>query len=101
MTARYQALKNGTIPIMRLSAPQSVGYTATAGTVSNAAGVACRVVVTSDAYIAFGPSPTATANDHFIPANTPEYFTLADNGLDKVSAIQVAASGTLHVSTIS
>jgi hypothetical protein len=54
-----------------------------------------RVVTTSAAYISIAKSPTATANDVYMPADTPEYFQV--NAGEKVSAIQVSSGGTLHV----
>lgn len=77
---------------------QKVAYTGTAGTISNAVGAdisVVRVVCTTAAYIAIAKSPTATANDVYMPANVPEYFTLRPG--EKVSAIQVSSGGTLHV----
>lgn len=82
-----------------LSTHQSVAYTGTAGTIANAVvSTLVRVVTTTAAYIKIGSSPTATNTDVYIPANTPEYFTIAAG--QKVSAIQVSAGGTLHVTEI-
>jgi len=84
----FQAFKPGT--------HQSVAYTGTAGTISNAVGTSLiRVICTSDAYIAVSSAPTATTSDMLVIANTTEYFVC--NPDDKVSAIQVSAGGTLHV----
>ena len=85
----------------RLGAHQSAAYTGTAGTISNAisSGVnKVRVVVTSAAYIKIGVSPTATSSDVYVSGDSPEYFTCAAG--EKVSAIQVASGGTLHVTEI-
>lgn len=85
----------------RLGTHQSASYTGTAGTITNAitAGVhKVRVVVTTAAFIKIGSSPTATTGDVYMPADSPEYFTVAEG--EKVSAIQSAASGTLHVTEI-
>jgi hypothetical protein len=82
----------------RLGTHQSVAYTGTAGTITNGASngvLKVRVVVTSAAYIKTGASPTATASDVYMAADSPEYFTIAPG--EKVSAIQVSAGGTLHV----
>lgn len=81
---------------------QSVAYTATAGTITNAVGntvTRVRIVVTSAAYISFGTAPVATAADIYIPADWPEYFEITPG--HKVSALQVAAGGTLHVTELS
>ena len=85
----------------RLGTHQKVAYTGTAGTISNAVGTGTqkvRVVVTSAAYIAIGVSPTATTNDPYMAADSPEYFTITSG--EKVSAVQVSGSGTLHVTEI-
>lgn len=86
----------------RLETHQSVAYTGTAGTISNAVGNGCfkvRVVVTSAAFVKIGNSPTATSSDVYMVADSPEYFTITP-GM-KVSAIQSSAGGTLHVTEIS
>lgn len=85
----------------RLSTHQSVAYTGTAGTISNAVGAQTRlvrVVVTSAAYIAVGAAPTATTSDVYIPADIPEYFIVGPG--EKVSAVQASAGGTLHVTEL-
>ena len=75
---------------------QSVAYTGTAGTISNALNSrGVRVVVTSAGFVKIAPSPTATTTDIYMPANVPEYF--ACNVGDKVSAIQLSSGGTLYV----
>jgi hypothetical protein len=77
---------------------QSVAYTGTAGTIANviATGVQkVRVVVTTAAYVKIGSSPTAATTDVYMAADSPEYFTI--NSGEKVSAVQVSAGGTLHV----
>lgn len=86
----------------RLETTQKVAYTGTAGTITNAVSsgiVKVRVVATSAAYIAIGTNPTATANDVYLPADAPEYFTCTQG--QKVSAVQVASAGTLHVTEVS
>jgi hypothetical protein len=84
-----------------LGTHQSVAYTVTAGTITTAItdGVnKVRVVCTSAAYVKIGNSPTATSSDVYMAADSPEYFTIK-SGM-KVSAIQVSAGGTLHVTEI-
>lgn len=79
-------------------ASQSVAYTGTAGTITNPVSSyisKVRIVVTSAAFIKIDSSPTATTSDIFVPANTPEYFSIHPG--QKVSAIQSAANGTLYV----
>lgn len=86
----------------RLGAHQSVAYTGTAGTITNAVGsytTAIRVVATSAAYIAIGAAPTATTADVYISAGIPEVFSC--NPGEKVSAIQVSGNGALHVTELS
>lgn len=85
----------------RLDTHQSIAYTGTAGTIANVVGTQTyklRVLVTSDAYVKVGNTPTATTSDVYMPALSAEYFTCSPG--QKVSAIQVAASGTLHVTEI-
>lgn len=77
---------------------QTVSYTGTAGTISNATGnttQVIRVVATTACYIAIGSSPTATTSDIYMPANVPEYFVVPPSS--KVSAVQVSSGGALHV----
>jgi hypothetical protein len=85
----------------RLGTHQSVAYTSSAGTITNAIGAGVqkvRVVVTSAAYVLIGKDPTATSSAVYMSADSPEYFTCAAG--EKVSAIQVSAGGTLHVTEI-
>jgi len=85
----------------RLGTHQNVAYTGTAGTIANAisAGVyKVRVVATTACYVAIGSSPTATTSSAYLPADSPEYFTC--NPGEKVSAVQLSAAGTLHVTEI-
>lgn len=82
----------------RLGVHQSVAYTGTAGTIANVISPfvsRVRVITTTAAYIKVDNSPTATTADVYMAADTPEYFTVT-SGM-KVSAIQVSANGTLHV----
>lgn len=86
----------------RIGTHQSIAYTGTAGTVANVvtAGVQkVRVCMTTAGYITIGVSPTATVAGIYMPANTVEYFTIGPG--EKVSAIQLAAGGTLHVTEVS
>jgi len=86
----------------RLGTHQSVAYTATAGTVTNAFGSTTnfvRVIATTAAYVLIGNNPTATTAAVYMPAGLPEYFVVAP-GM-KASGIQVAAGGTLHVTELS
>lgn len=83
---------------------QKKAYTGTAGTIDNAIaeGVEIiRVVLTSAGYIAIGADPTATTSDVYMPANVPEYFVVSPGGTIKVSAVQAASGGDLHVTEMS
>jgi len=83
-----QALRPGTT--------YKIAYTGTAGVISNGVTASfARIVCTTAAYIAFGETPTATASDLYVPADSPEYFRIPPG--HKVSAVQVASGGTLHV----
>jgi hypothetical protein len=85
-----------------LGTHQSVAFSGTAGTISSTIGTGtfkARVVVTAAAYIKIDSSPTATSSDVYMPADSPEYFSIRPG--QKVSAIQVSSSGTLHVTEVS
>ena len=89
-------------PVIKAAGPsQVVAYTGTAGTITNAvppgaAGV--WVFCTSIAYVKVGANPTATATDIPLPASVPVLIPIVNNTGDiKVSAIQSAAGGNLHV----
>jgi hypothetical protein len=87
--------------IFRPSTHQSVAYTATAGTISNAVGAQTRyvrIVVTTAAYYAIGGAPTATTSDVYIPANVPEIIQISPG--EKVSAVRVSGDGALHVTEL-
>jgi hypothetical protein len=85
----------------RIGTHQNIAYTGTAGTIANVIGQGVykvRVCATSACYIAIGSSPTATTSGIYMPADTVEYFTCSPG--EKVSAIQLSAGGTLHVTEI-
>jgi hypothetical protein len=87
--------------VFTLGTNQSVAYTGTAGTITNAVGSqtrAVRVVTTTAAFIKIGNSPTATTSDVYMPAGLPEIFQISP-GM-KVSAVQVAAGGSLYVTEL-
>lgn len=77
---------------------QTVAFTDTAGTITNALPEGTQAVwitVTTDAFIRIGMSPTAVINvDYLLPANTPMCFPAV--GGEKVSAVRLTASGTLY-----
>ena len=81
---------------------QVKAYTGTAGVIDNAVGSqtrVVRVVTTTAAHIAFGAAPTATTSDVYMPAGVAEYFAITPG--EKVSAVQVASGGNLHVTEMS
>lgn len=84
-------------------ATQVVAYTGTAGTITNATGAGIqviRVVLTTAGHIAITTAGTAaTTSDIYMPAGIPEYFVVPASV--KVSAIQVASGGNLHVTEMS
>jgi len=85
----------------RLGTSQVKAYTTTAA-IDNAIGSGTnkvRVVVTTAAYIKIGESPTATTSDVYMPADSPEYFTISAG--EKVAAVQVSSGGNLHVTEVS
>jgi hypothetical protein len=86
----------------RLGPHQSVAYTGTAGTITNAFGAgttAVRVIATSACYLRIDNSPTATTSDVYVAAGVPEVFLVTPG--QKASAVQVSAGGTLHVTELS
>lgn len=80
---------------------QVVAYTGSAGTIANplpAGAAAVWVFCTTIAHVKIGASPTATTVDFPVPASVPVIFPIQNNTGDiKVSAIQSAAGGNLHV----
>lgn len=77
------------IPVLGLGTVQNVAYTGTAGTISNAVASGTQIVrvyCTTDAHIAIGTAPTATANDSPVTAGQAEYFKIK-GGTGKVSAM--------------
>lgn len=84
----------------RIGTKQTVSYTGTAGTITNPIGTQTyrvRVICTSDAYVlpVDGTAVATAATGAYMPALSVEYFTVTPG--QKVSAIQVSASGTLEV----
>ena len=85
----------------RIGRHQSIPYTGTAGTIAltiQPGTYKVRVCATSACYIAIGSNPTATTAGVYMPGDSPEYFTCHPG--EKVSAIQLSAGGTLHVTEI-
>lgn len=81
---------------------QVKAYTGTAGVIDNAISngvTVVRVWLSTAGYIAIGAAPTATTSDIPMPANTPEYFIVPPGA--KVSAVQAASGGNLHVTECS
>lgn len=83
---------------------QVVAYTGTAGTIANAIPVGAKgvwVFVTTIAHVKVGASPTATTADIPLPASVPILIPIENNTGDiKVSAVQSAAGGNLHVQPV-
>lgn len=83
----------------RWGTTQTAAYTGTAGTVANAvsSGVyKIRIICTTAAFVkADTGTPTATTSDAYVAAGAAEYLTVSP-GM-KVSAVQVAAGGSLYV----
>lgn len=83
---------------------RSVAYTGTAGVTGTwpAGPQGVLVWCTSDAYIRVGEAVTATTADTPIPAGTPIPFTVppGTGASWRVSAIQIAAGGTVYAKPI-
>lgn len=83
-----------------LGAGQTVAYTGTAGNSTAAPdGIhKVRVVVTTAAYVAVGKSAVASSSFTYMPADSPEYFTIRPG--ERVSAVQVSSGGNVNVTWI-
>lgn len=83
---------------------QTVAYTGTAGTITNAipAGAAgVMLFCTTAAYVKVGVSPTATTTDIPVPPNWMVIIPTPNNdGNYKVSAVQQATGGSMLVQPI-
>jgi len=80
---------------------QKVAFTATSAAIANAVGTQIRRVAvysTTDCYIRFEKSPTATTSDFFLPGSMVVMLSIRPG--QKVAAVQDATAGTLHVSEI-
>ena len=85
------------IQVVRPGLTTDITYTGTHGVLTAVVtSKVVRVVCSSDAYILFGSAPVATSNAMPVKADQAEYFR-AEDGIDKISAIQVSANGTLTV----
>lgn len=87
-------------PNLHLSTTQTVAVGSSSAATANAfhsETFTVRVVSTADAHIAFGTSPTATADNLILPANTVEFFKISAPGTTKLAALKVSGNGTLRV----
>lgn len=85
----------------RAGTNQTAAYTVASAPITNAVGsqtYAVRLVSTTDCHITFAATPVATTGDPYLPANTPEIFTITPG--QKVAAIRASADGTLHVTEL-
>lgn len=65
---------------------QTVTYTASAASAAfNNSTHFVRIVCDAKAHFQFGTAPTATANDPYLPADSPEYFGVLPGGAMKVA----------------
>lgn len=79
---------------------QSKAYTGTAAAIdTKLTTTKVRIWASTDCFVAFGASPTATSSDMPITALQPEYFDITPG--HKISAIRQSASGTLYVTEMS
>ena len=88
-------------PLAKATYPaRTASFSGTAGSTTAWPAGPEGVVVWSDqpCYVAVGEGVTATTADTPIPANTPIPFKVPNNpsGVWRVSAIQVATSGTIY-----
>lgn len=103
MTQTYLAKDRFQHPIQALepNVVQNVSFNTSTSTATsnnlNGNTVVVRVMSTVDAYVAFGPSATASNASLYLPAFRPEWFRVDQNAGWKVAALGVAASGVLNV----
>jgi len=77
---------------------QTVAYTGSSVASTNAFGAGItvvRLVSETNCFVTFAGTPTATTGGTFLPAFTPEYFSVSPG--EKVAAIRQATSGNLFV----
>lgn len=88
--ARIQALRPGTSQALAVGAVSHGSNPFAAGTtvVRAAASVPC--------FLAFGATPVAAADGHYLPAGAPEYFRVVPG--EAVAVIRAVADGTLYLS---
>ena len=87
-------------PGLNVGTTQSIAVAATSAATSNAFDAETTIVrisTTTNCYIAFGSSPTATTSDVLMPAGTTEYFKVPVPGTSKLAAIRDTADGKLRV----
>lgn len=89
--SEYESIGNAGGGIAQLAKEPSVTSQTITYTTSTAATTAfndktkfIRVIASADAYLAFGPAPTATATSLYLPSGTAEYFAV--NSGEKVAA---------------
>lgn len=92
-------------PYVKPCGPGQVkAYTGTAGVIDNPLPLGANAIwvfCTSIAFVKVGDSPTATAADFPVPASVPVVIPIdVNNGNIKVSAVQSAAGGNLHVAPL-
>jgi len=89
-------VNGGAIPAIYPSTTQTISVTGTSAATSNAVSSdIIRVISTTDCFITFGTSPTATTSHTFLVAYVAEYFRITPG--EKVAAIRSAANGTVYV----
>lgn len=87
---RIQALRPGTAQTVTVGDASHASAPFAAGT------TVVRLVATAHCFLAFGPTPVATAGGHYLPAGAPEYFRVVPG--ESVAALRATADGALHVS---
>lgn len=94
MSSRLETVNR---PYKEIAALSYTGTAAQSGVLiqDDQANYQVQLCPSTDCYIALGASPTATANSLRLPAGTIQQFPL--QALDKVSALQVSAAGTLSI----
>jgi len=93
-------MKDNGQSVWRPLSTEVVAYTGTAGVgTAVPSGVkAVHVVCTTAAFVKIGKTATATVNDIPFQASVPQTFRIEEG--DRVSAIQSAAGGNVHITSL-
>lgn len=95
-------MRNVNSNVFKAGVTQSISASTTSAATSNAfATQITEVMVTTTAacFVTFAGTPTATASDVYIAANTPYFFRVSES--DKCAAITSSGTATVYVTELS